>query len=267
MGPPPPRPRPPGPPPNAGPPEFELLDSLKPRLWDKLQFPLRWLLFAVLIGGALLAFKNYELAQYIDQKALRELIAPMGQAAPLAYIGVATGLILLMVIPYAFVAGLSVLLFGLAWGVLWAVIGGTVGAVAVWSVAKLIGSRVLASKQNDPRWLNINERLQQDGFYYLLMVRASSLLPFNLLNFACAFTQIRFRDFVLANLLGLIPSAFVYGFGMELLLDPNTPQSVLIGFFALGTLVVITPLVFRQARKGRRESQRRRIVAAFKNPE
>lgn len=174
---------------------------------------------------------------------------------------------LLMVIPYAFVAGLGVLIFGLAWGVLWAVLGGTVGAICVWGLSRLLGKRVLAQKQNDARWKNLNDRLRQDGFYYLLLVRASSIVPYNLLNFACAFTEIRLRDFILANLLGLIPSAFVYGFGTELLLDPNTPQGVLIGFFSLMALVMVTPLVFRQARKGRREAQRRRLTEAFRNPD
>lgn len=264
---PPPRPRPPGPPPGARPPEFELLEPIKPSFWQRTQYLLRWLAIAGLIGAGVYGFKYFELAAYIDQKALRELIAPLGQLAPLAFIGASAVLMLLMVIPYAFVAGLGVLIFGLAWGVLWAVLGGTVGAICVWGLSRLLGKRVLAQKQNDARWKNLNDRLRQDGFYYLLLVRASSIVPYNLLNFACAFTEIRLRDFILANLLGLIPSAFVYGFGTELLLDPNTPRGVLIGFFSLVALVMVTPLVFRQARKGRREAQRRRLTEAFRNPD
>lgn len=231
--------------------------------WQRVQYPLRWLLIVGLLGGAVFAFKQYDLGQYIDQKALQELIVPLGQAAPLAYLGLFIVSMLLLVIPYYLLAGLATLLFGVSWGMLWTVIGGTLAAIAVWGMARLIGKKVLDQKATDPRWAHLNERLRKDGFYYLLLVRALSVVPFNLLNFACAFTEIRLRDFVLANLIGLIPSAFVYAYGTKMLLDPATPVSALIAVVAGIALVLVTPLVLRQARQGRRNLQRKRIAQVF----
>ncbi|HEY9841945.1 MAG: TVP38/TMEM64 family protein [Candidatus Sericytochromatia bacterium] len=247
--------------------ESELFDQAPPGFWQRIQYPLRWLAIAGLIAGAVYAFKRYELVQYIDQKSLQELIVPLGPAAPVAFIALFVLAMLLMVIPYSLMAGLGVLLFGMAWGMLWTVLGGTTAAMAVWGISRLFGQRILAKKQDDPRWKNLNERLRKDGFYYLLLVRALSIVPFNILNFACAFTSIRVRDFLLANLIGLIPSAFVYGYGLKLLLDPATPKGLLAGFVGVIALLLVTPLVFRQARKHRRTAQRKRIAEAFEHPE
>lgn len=259
---------PPSPARSPGPmPEIQLFTESPPSLWQRVQFPLRWLGLATLIGLAVFGFRALDLGQYLNQTAMRELIAPLGSWAPAAFIGVFVLAMLCMVIPYSALAGLSMLLFGLAWGMVWTVLGGTLAALCVWGLSKLIGRRMIAGRLQDPRWKNLNERLEKDGFYYLLLLRMLSIVPFNVLNFACAFTPIRLRDFLLANLIGLIPSAFVYGFGLKLLLDPNTPKPLLAAFVGVIALLLVTPMVFRQARKARRNRQRRRMLEAFEAPE
>lgn len=243
--------------------QLEIFEVTPPSLWQRLKYPLRWLLIGSVIYAAIFLGREYGLTQYIDQKALREVLEPLGPWAPAGFIGVFILAMLLMVIPYALFAGLSGILFGPAWGTLWTVLGGTLAALAVLGFSKLVGRKLIARRAGDPRWENLNQRLRQDGFYYLLLVRALSIVPFNLLNFASAFTAIRLRDFLLANLVGLIPSAFVYAFGTTLLLDPNTDK-VTIGVLA-GVLLVllVTPLVFRQARKSRRRQQREQMRNSF----
>ncbi|MGV3523548.1 MAG: TVP38/TMEM64 family protein [Candidatus Sericytochromatia bacterium] len=245
--------------------DIELFDPTTPSFWQRIKYPLRWLTIGAVIALLIFAFRRYELAQYVDQDALRALIVPYGSWAPAVFIGVFVLAMLCVVVPFSVPCALGVMLFGVAWGTLWNVVGGTCAALAVFGLARLLGKRVMQRRAGDARWDNLNQRLQQDGLYYLLLVRALSIVPFNLLNFVSAFTALRLRDFILANLIGLIPSAFVYGYGAKVLLDPATPKTTLVAFVAVALVLLVTPLVFRQARRQCRRDQRQRIHEAFQH--
>lgn len=243
--------------------EIEAFDPTEPSFWQRLQHPLRLLLAATGILLAVLAFHHYELAQYIDTDALTRLIAPLGTWAPLAFIGIFVLAALLLVVPYGLLCGLAAILFGPLWGTLWSLLGGTLAAFAVLGLARLLGRDLLARRQGQPRWERLNQRLAAEGFYYLLLMRLLAVVPFNLLNFACAFTAIRLRDFGLATFIGLIPVTFACNYGATLLLDTRTPPAVLVAI-ALGLMVLLlSPLVLRQARRRRQQQRRARIHDAF----
>ncbi|MBF2053672.1 MAG: VTT domain-containing protein [Candidatus Sericytochromatia bacterium] len=243
--------------------EIEAFDPTEPSFWQRLQHPLRLLLAATGILLAVLAFQHYELAQYIDTEVLTRLIEPLGPWSPLAFIGVFVLAALLLVVPYGLLCGLAAILFGPLWGTLWSLLGGTLAAFAVLGLARLLGRDLLARRQGQPKWERINARLAAEGFYYLLLMRLLAVVPFNLLNFACAFTAIRLRDFGLATFIGLIPVTFACNYGATLLLDTRTPLTVLVGI-ALGLMVLLlSPLVLRQARRRRQQQRRAQIHTAF----
>lgn len=243
--------------------ELDLFDPTQPSFWQRIKYPLRWLLIAGLLIVAIVLFKRYELGSYLNQEQIQAWLAPFGGWAPLIFMALFVGAMLLMVIPFSLMCGVGALFFGVAWGTLWSVLGGTLAALAVYGLSKLIGREIIRKQAGNPRWENLNRRLEQDGLYYLLLVRTLAILPFNLLNFACAFTAIKLRHFLLANLIGLIPSAFVYGYGTRLLLDPTVSKTHLALLIGIVLLVIVPPLVFRQARRARRKAQRVRMQKAL----
>jgi uncharacterized membrane protein YdjX (TVP38/TMEM64 family) len=238
--------------------EFSLFDPTQPSFWQRIKYPLRWLLIGGLIVAVIAIFKRAGLAAYLDRAQLQALLQPLGVWAPAAFIGVCVAAIVLM-IPFSLLCGLGVVLFGLSWGTLWNVLGGTLGALTVYSLSRLIGRGIIRRQAGNPRWENLNQRLEQDGFYYLLLVRAVAILPFNLLNFASAFTAIRIHHFLLANLIGLIPPALIYGYGTRILLDPKASKAELGLLIGVLLLVVVPPLIFRQSRRAQRKAHHQRM--------
>jgi uncharacterized membrane protein YdjX (TVP38/TMEM64 family) len=243
--------------------DMPIFDPTQPSFWQRIKYPLRWLMIAGGLIAVLTLFKRYELGSYFNPDQVQAWLAPFGVWAPAVFIGIFVVAMLLMVIPYSLMCGIGALFFGLAWGTLWSVLGATLGAIAVYSFSKLLGQGIIRKQAGNPRWENLNQRLDKDGFYYLLLVRGLAILPFNLLNFACAFTAIKMRHFIFANLIGLIPSAFVYGYGTQLLLDPTVSKTQLALLIGIVLLVVVPPIVFRQARRSRRKEQKKRIQKAF----
>lgn len=245
--------------------DMPIFDPTQPSFWQRIKYPLRWLLIAGLLIAGIVLFKRYELGSYLNQEQIQAWLAPFGPWAPAAFIGIFVVAIVLM-IPFSVMAGLGALFFGLAWGTLWNVLGGTLGALVVYALSRLLGQGVIRKQAGNPRWENLNQRLERDGFYYLLLVRTLAILPFNLLNFACAFTAIKLRHFILANLVGLILPGLVYGYGTRILLDPNTSKTQLAWLIGIVLLVVVPPIVFRQSRRFKRKEQKARIQKAFHFP-
>jgi uncharacterized membrane protein YdjX (TVP38/TMEM64 family) len=245
--------------------DMPIFDPTQPSFWQRIKYPLRWFLIAGFLIAGIVLFKRYELGSYLNQEQIQALLEPFGPWAPAAFIGIFVLAIVLM-IPYSVMAGLGALFFGLAWGTLWNVLGGTLGALVVYALSRLLGQSVIRKQAGNQRWENLNRRLEKDGFYYLLLVRTLAILPFNLLNFACAFTAIKLRHFILANLVGLILPGLVYGYSAKILLDPATSKTQLAWLVGIVLLVVVPPIIFRQARRSRRKEQKSRIEKAFHFP-
>ncbi len=216
-------------------------------LKDRLLPLCKGLLVVAVLAGALFAFRHYGLTEYVDKKALQGLIAPFGAWAPAVFILLCMVGSVLMILPLSLVAGLSTILFGTAWGVFWTVIGCALGGTAFLFLGRALGQSWLEKRMSRSRWRNLN--LKDNGFYYLFLLRALSIVPFSMFNVACLFLQVRYRDFFLSTLLGLIPAAFLYAYGTNLILDPKTPRSTLIVFAVVALCAIVLPLIFRGFRQ------------------
>ncbi len=236
---------------------LEIFDPTPPSFWERAR---PWLLGTLLISlmlGLALAFRHYEWAQYVDKAALRDLIAPFGTWAPAVFVGACIVGTLSLLVPFSLMAGVAGLLFGTAWGSFWTVIGCTLGTTLLIFMVRVLGGKWLQRRFDQTRWQNLNERFAQDGFFYLLLVRTLAVIPYALFNAACGLINVRYRDVFFANLVGLIPSALLYSYGTQLLLNPQAPLAPFLGFMGLLACVIVTPFVFRGARRRRRRQLQR----------
>ncbi|MEZ4230874.1 MAG: VTT domain-containing protein [Polyangiaceae bacterium] len=61
-----------------------------------------------------------------------------------------------------------------------------------------------------PRFAAIDRAIAGSGLRLVLLLRLSPLVPFNLLNYALAITQVRFRDYAAGSALGMLPGTLLY---------------------------------------------------------
>nr|WP_277611187.1 TVP38/TMEM64 family protein [Microbulbifer celer] len=96
--------------------------------------------------------------------------------------------------------------FGVAKGTLYVVLGTVLGAAIAFLIARyLFGQRVsnwVLSKVRPP---NLGEILRDEGWRMVMLTRMVPLFPFKLSNYFFGLTPLRFRDFVIGNLFGVIP--------------------------------------------------------------
>jgi uncharacterized membrane protein YdjX (TVP38/TMEM64 family) len=130
------------------------------------------------------------------------------------------------------------LLFGLPFGVALTSAAGTLGASAAFAVGRFAARDWVAQRvATRPRLHALVAATGPRGFLFVLLARLSPLIPYNLLNYALSVTSVRFRDYVLATWLGMLPATVLYvytGSIAKSLADPETAPS-----WAAGSLLAI----------------------------
>ena len=127
-------------------------------------------------------------------------------------------------------------IFGFWWGALFNSIGANVGANAAFWLARTLGrdGAVEFGTSWLSRWLGaegvawgekLGRATEQHGFFGLLVLRLVPLVPFNGLNFGSGFTRLRWHDYTLATLVGILPGTLVYTFFADALVLGSTEAS------------------------------------------
>lgn len=227
----------------------------------------RFLPLAVLLVCMALVFAldldRYLTFQYL--KAHREML--------LDYVGrypVLTGLIFMLV--YAGAVALSVpggavmtiaggFLFGSLAASAMVVVAATVGATALFLIAKTSLGDGLRARAGP--WLRRMEAgFQRNAMSYLLVLRLVPLFPFFVVNLVPAFLGVSTRTYVVATFFGIMPGSFVYasvGTGLGSILDRGeafspaavlTPE-VIVALVGLAVLALL-PVVYKAWMRRRR---------------
>ncbi len=187
----------------------------------------RWLGPAVILLLMALAY-IFDLHGYLSLSQLAEHRASL-RSFTAEHLGAA---LLVFAAIYAIAVALSIpgaslltmaggLLFGWLLGGLAAVIAATLGAVAIFLVARSAFGDVL-SRRAGPALTRLKDGFTADAFNYLLFLRLVPLFPFWLVNIAPAFANVGLRTFVAATALGIIPGTFAFAFvgqGLDSVLD------------------------------------------------
>lgn len=144
-----------------------------------------------------------------NRDALKATIAGNWIVSYLAYILLYAAVVAAS-IPGALVLTLSGgLLFGWALGGAAAVIGATLGAIAIFIIARSALGDSLASKAGP--WLeSLRDGFKQDALSYLLFLRLVPAFPFWLVNLAPPLLGVPLTTFAIGTFLGIIPGTFAY---------------------------------------------------------
>ncbi len=155
----------------------------------------------------------------------------------------------------AMMTALSGFLFGIWLGAALSIVGATLGAMALFTVARsafydLFHARAGTALQR------LETGFRRDSFSYLLFLRLVPLFPFWLVNIVAALLGMKFGPFVLATVIGIIPGSVVFasigaGFG-TLFESGQVPDlgvifqsGILLPLLGLGVLSLV-PVLYRR---------------------
>ncbi|MBI2067118.1 MAG: TVP38/TMEM64 family protein [Deltaproteobacteria bacterium] len=144
-------------------------------------------------------------------------------------------------------------LYGVLPGFFYNVIASNLAAGAGFFGARYLG-RDFVSRFLKGKWKEFDEQAASHGFRLIFYLRLVPLFPFNGINFGAGLSKVRFTDYAVASLLGMIPGTFVYTYFASSLLSRTTGAKEeatfhLILSTVLFVLLSLIPVIYKQFRK------------------
>ncbi len=143
-------------------------------------------------------------------------------------------------------------LFGTILGALFTNVGATTGsAISFLMVRYLVGEQL--QKKYAVQLKEFNKEMQEQGVWYLLMIRFIAVIPFFVANALVALTNVPLTTFIWTTSLGILPSSFVFTYAGQQLHAISSvrdifSREVLLAFGLLGLLALV-PVVIKKWRK------------------
>ncbi|MFE2349368.1 TVP38/TMEM64 family protein [Kitasatospora cineracea] len=142
------------------------------------------------------------------------------------------------------------LLFGSLWGVPLAVAGSAIGAAAAFVLGRSLGREALRPLVRGRVLTEIDRRLSEQGFRSVLLIRLFPGAPFQAGNFACAFSGVKFWPYLLATVIGVVPTTTAYVVAGASASSPTSP-AFLISAGVIATMCAFSAFSLWRARPRR----------------
>ena len=144
----------------------------------------------------------------ISPNDIQKYITSFGKLAPFIYV-VMFSLVPLTFFPDSILAIGGGMIFGLGKGYIYTLIGALVGASLSFYISRRFG-RNFVKKITKERLDSIEEMINSKGFFVILLLRLIPLFPFDVISYGAGITNIKYRDFIFATIVGTIPGIFVF---------------------------------------------------------
>jgi uncharacterized membrane protein YdjX (TVP38/TMEM64 family) len=187
-------------------------------------------------------------------KAPLEWMQGFGPLAPVLFI-LAYAAACVLLVPGSLLTLGAGAVFGVVWGSVYVSIASTLGASLAFLAGRhLARNRIERRLAAYPAFAALDKVMARQGWKVILLLRLSPVIPFTLLNYALGLTQVRFREYVLASWMGMMPGTVLYVYLGSIAGEAARPSGKSAGEWALwiGGLVatlLVAVLLTRAARK------------------
>lgn len=131
----------------------------------------------------------------------------------------------------------SIIVFGPFVGGAYALSGALISAMVVFSAGRFL-ERDTVRKLSGSRFNRINCKLAASGIFTVITLRMIPVAPFSLINLVAGVSEIRFRDFVIGTVIGMLPGIIAIGLIAEGILF-NLNRSGITGFGVLFAVIAL----------------------------
>ncbi|GAA0091931.1 TVP38/TMEM64 family protein [Paraclostridium bifermentans] len=144
----------------------------------------------------------------IGPNDIQKYVTSFGKLAPLVYI-IMFALVPLTLFPDSILAIGGGIIFGLYKGYIYTLVGALIGASLSFYISRKLG-RNFVKKITKEKLDYIEEMINTKGFFVILLLRLIPLFPFDVISYGAGITNIKYRDFIFATIVGTIPGILVF---------------------------------------------------------
>lgn len=150
--------------------------------------------------------------KYLPHDKIKQIIDKSGDLGAIVYILLFTFLpIFFFPVPVlALVGGIS---FGLIKGSIYTVIGASLNCIIMFYISRYIFRDLIANmikNKEKPIMDNYGLNKSVKEFLMVFTLRLIPLFPYNIINYTCGLSKIRFKNYFIASFLGIIPGTLIF---------------------------------------------------------
>ncbi|MFN8578884.1 MAG: VTT domain-containing protein [Candidatus Sericytochromatia bacterium] len=153
-------------------------------------------------------YNELDIKKYLTRESVEAFLKPFGYWIPFIYIVIFTLGMMFYVPASIFLVTIGTLL-GPGWGSVWGIIGCYLASFILFFMARRINLHGIKAKLGN-KWDKFNQKLEEDGFFYLALIRSTSIFPFSVICYGSGITSIRTKDYIKGTIIGCIPQIIIY---------------------------------------------------------
>lgn len=193
---------------------------------------LRFLIVFTLVVTAIYTYNRLGIKQYLTKESVELFLKPFGNWIPVIYLIMFISGMIFYIPASIFLVTIGTLL-GPAWGSVWGIIGCYLSSIILFFIARKINLQSIKNKLGK-NWDKFNQKIEQDGFFYLALIRSTSVFPFSVISYGAGITSIKVSDFIKGTLIGCIPQIIIYCYIVPMVISQSFSNEKAI------TIIVIT---------------------------
>ncbi len=202
----------------------------------------KFLVLIIIIAAGIFASIQFGLKDKLSIEKIRNFILSAGIWAPLLYM-VAYGFTSIILFPATLLSTASGAVWGPYLGTFYTVIGATISSSIPFFFARLLGRRFVGKMLSKANKMDICDRfVGKNGFVAVFIMRLIPIFPWDVVNYGSGLCGIRFRDYLLATLIGIIPGSFTYNLIGSSLGQPIDKTKIILAVALVVSLAVISLL-------------------------
>lgn len=190
----------------------------------------------VILVAVLLLVLNWHTIRNMNVETILMLIEEKENYSTLVYILIFIIKPFLILVPSNVLVIIGGILFGPVKGFLLNMLGFFISGTISFYISRLLG-RDFVEGIVGKRFIKLDRNLEERGFKILFLLRLPPVLPYDALSYACGLTKIKYRDFIAASLLGVVPETICYSIMGKSFSNPLSPSFIIpIGIIIIATL-------------------------------
>lgn len=173
---------------------------------------LRYLVgFTLVFIAAYLITRYWNQLHYLRYNDVKKYILSYGRFAAVCFVILYALKPIVFVIPASLLSILAGNIFGPIEGLILSLIGCFFSGTLAFYLSKFLG-KPFVDKILRGKALELNNDFEEQGFQIMLIMRLTIIFPYDALSYAAGMTKMRYKDFIFATLLGILPEMVCYSF-------------------------------------------------------
>lgn len=209
----------------------------------KIRWKMLLIAFIFLVIFIYILISHFNEIKKVNLLAMEDYIRSYGQGSVVVFLMVSTLRPLAVIIPITLMTLIAGGIYGPIYGFLLAMVSIIISTNVAFIISRYFG-RSFVERIIKKRAEKINLKIGKNGFKIIFIMRISGVFPLDIVSYAAGLTKVRYRDFMLATMLGSMPETFSVAYMGHHISDPLSP-----GFILSVALVIVTigiPLIYNK---------------------